>query len=1515
MGELNFGQIRGLGGSQSEGFEEFCCHLARRHSGRPEGGTFTRLRGAGGDGGVECYWEDAKGSEWGWQAKYVFDVDALRAQATKSFKTALEIHPELKRYTVCFPFNPTGPTGRSGTSEKEKLDGMRDRWIDLAKEMGRVVVIDLWGESTLRDIFLEIDSHGGRHRFWFGERMLSDDWFDQHLRAARAYAGPRYNTELNIDHPVSRSIEALGHTPAFRAVVEDRGASLADAVKAFERGVGATRSARGDVPKDTNTIVGDIQAVVDSLSAWALEPSPTHGDVILEAARDALGGVERLEKDLAADLVAKYGDEWGGSSVLTSRPFRHFRAEYQVDFPAAAYDEAIKLRERLRDLCRWLLSPNCLAASACVLLITGDAGVGKTHSLVDAAFSRHNRGLRTILLFGGRFESPGSFWLTAGEQLGLGGLASEDELLDMLDAAGEASGAPLLLTVDGLNESSPRTWWRQHLGPLVEALDTHPHLRLVLSCRSGYVDLTIPRSLRAARYEHTGFLEDRWTAASAFFRHADILPPVTPFLPPEFGNPLFLKLLCDTIDSRGLTEVPPGWNGVSVVFRELLDAKNEKFSHDFGRALATSVVDRVLVDIATELSEQQRTTLPLNTVRRICHEHLGGSQLDLVEWLVGENLLYHDREVRFDADAFGDSDDVVGIAFERLRDYLVARALRGACSVDSKGVAHLSGEVASLVGDRARLFHHYGVVEFLSILLPETLGIELTDFPVSEATTDEVLKLTVRNLQWRDTDYFTDRTAELLSKALDSEHAPLKVSAFGAALAVALKPSVLDAWFFSRHLLGLSMSERDSHWCPFTHFQFENGGEVNTLLKIPDGIDTRRVSFAARERWLCVLTWMFAAPDRRVRDRALRTAVVLAQDAPAVWLSIIERFRFVDDEYVLERLLSAVYGTCLRRRRSPEVQSIAKLVRSSFFADSAQLPTHALIRDLARSIVELAASDGRIEASCLPPYQSKWPLDDSEWHYDEPASEAGTWGLDRVRHSCLQDDFFTYILSDTDRFDSGVKRAKLAKWIVAEVRRLGYGTEAHGKYDAHIVHTQGGGRARPAWAERLGKKYQWIALNRLIGRLADNAGFDESSYCDPLPPNALHGQSRRDIDPGLIAGTPDDAPPESWSDIRYPFEDWASRNDEEWLEKGDDLIEMEDRLLRPFSRDGGEEDWLMLQGLPRWWDDDERPDDAGFRRSVWINVRSFLVPQRGFARTWKWLCERTIEEEPLPDGGHDIYRNIFIGEYPWASAFKTSDYATFKPFRERSFRGEPWPVEILPTCHTLGGEFLEDCSLVNGNTRVTVPIPSLLGRLDWDGDGGYSAPGESPRFVDPSFAVGGFSACLVRRGTLLEYLTKEQMTVVWILRGEKLPGSYDYVGRSNFRHVVCLDPQSGSMRKARRHELQRERVLPMWLSDLYDFKPSSPKEAGPTLFRVNKELNKSLKQGQIDDLDELIQRVDWPRLHFTVRLTVLRVIAVVRTQLKNWRSAVTFVRESLRTDGMDDEEVAMHMRGIEVDEP
>jgi hypothetical protein len=68
----------------------------------------------------------------------------------------------------------------------------------------------------------------------------------------------------------------------------------------------------------------------------------------------------------------------------------------------------------------------------------------------------------------------------------------------------------------------------------------------------------------------------------------------------------------------------------------------------------------------------------------------------------------------------------------------------------------------------------------------------------------------------------------------------------------------------------------------------------------------------------------------------------------------------VDDEYVIERVLTAAYGAVLRAGDATVTEPAAEAVWRSFFVPG-PLPLNALIRDHARLILETA-----LEASVLP---------------------------------------------------------------------------------------------------------------------------------------------------------------------------------------------------------------------------------------------------------------------------------------------------------------------------------------------------------------------------------------------------------------------------------------------------------------------------------------------------------------------------------------------------------------------
>ena len=153
------------------------------------------------------------------------------------------------------------------------------------------------------------------------------------------------------------------------------------------------------------------------------------------------------------DLEARFGR---GSA--DSKQFRSWHAEYQASFPTAHYDRAVDVRTILLELRGWLELPDLRAATSRLLLITGAAGVGKTHSLCDEARARREAGLFTLLLFGAAFSNA-PVWDQIRTQLGLGAEWSMEALFDALCTAAETSGRSLLICIDALNETTPRSYW------------------------------------------------------------------------------------------------------------------------------------------------------------------------------------------------------------------------------------------------------------------------------------------------------------------------------------------------------------------------------------------------------------------------------------------------------------------------------------------------------------------------------------------------------------------------------------------------------------------------------------------------------------------------------------------------------------------------------------------------------------------------------------------------------------------------------------------------------------------------------------------------------------------------------------------------------------------------------------------------------------------------------------------------------------------------------------------------
>jgi len=377
-----------------------------------------------------------------------------------------------------------------------------------------------------------------------------------------------------------------------------------------------------------------------------------------------------------------------------------------------------------------------------------------------------------------------------------------------------------------------------------------------------------------------------------------------------------------------------------------------------------------------------------------------------------------------------------------------------------------------------------------------------------------------------------------------------------------------------------------------------------------------------------------------------------------------------------------------------------------------------------------------------------------------------------------------------------VSRKEMGRWILEHiVSDLGYGGEVLASYDGYMLYTHGGGRGRPGWAERIGKKYQWIALSRLAARLADHVKHKTDRRWEPkvrgVPLVFARG---RDIDPGLLA-TARQARREAavwWLPVEYDFAVVAGQTNAEWVAGSGD-VPSSVGFLQPLPRaDGGE--WQLLEGYPSWSASTREDGDDRFtpHRQVWMQIRGYLVKRKSADRVFRWMARQHFMGSWMPEGAE--FHEGYVGEYPWGILF------TMYPDRWHSRGGgKKAPARLVPVCNSVSSSYEED-AYQNGGITVHVPARVFFhgeAPLRWDGLSGYRDEQGRLRFLDPSATEPGSPALLVDRSYLLDFLRRHELAVVWSVLGEKIfiGGHADASPRLEFSRAHLLD-QSGVLRSS-----------------------------------------------------------------------------------------------------------------------
>jgi hypothetical protein len=768
------------------------------------------------------------------------------------------------------------------------------------------------------------------------------------------------------------------------------------------------------------------------------------------------------------------------------------------------------------------------------------------------------------------------------------------------------------------------------------------------------------------------------------------------------------------------------------------------------------------------MAEATRRQLPLSQAKELVDGSPTAQSKSLFGLLEGESLIAIVEQPA--AFLGGEPEYSVRFTFERVGDHLIAEHLLSI--VGDIEQAFVSGGSLNFLTENGSPTANAGLLEALSIQIPETHDVELID--VLKGV--DLLLLWdpfIAGLQWRNPVYISDRTHELVLEALSDGDTAAK--AFEAILGLAARPKhPLNATFLDQLLRRYSMLARDPFWSRMLETSYSDWSD----RVIPHSGVHRLIDTARRGRldalpddvgrlWTTTLAWFCASPDRRIRDRATMAMVSILCARPSTIVWLVRKFAETEDEYIAERVLLAAYGALLICQSRSHVQETAAELYERYFAE-VEPPLNASLRDHARLIIELGIELGvpppRLERTRYrPPHSSPWPIRLPSQEEVQPFAE------DRERFPQMQlvertglatgTDFARYIVEPVvvNAFDvqtAGLDKLGLFRWFLKRAEELGYPGPGDGCsiFDRDLLAQFGGGRGKPGWAERLGKKYYWTLLRQLVGQLADHLPRKDWSGAPSVPSDDLQGLDLRDLDPTDLRMFARKVPETDHWLFQSPYvfaRPDSPKDDTAWVAEND----LPDIGVALILSDDNANQWHVLD-LPATWRGKRIDRNVNSYRYVGRSIHALTCRIADMGRLNRAFADGSLNSY---DHDPDDYRG-YLAEYPrrWFYRRRLSD--------PRFFVNESAGIDFdyVGIKQLRGGEWERDYSFTRRSLNLLMPSTELIEASDlhWDGHGGWLDAEGVTHVLDPLWYSDKGPGLIIRLTYLDRFLEEKDKILV-----------------------------------------------------------------------------------------------------------------------------------------------------------
>ncbi|MDR0424353.1 MAG: hypothetical protein LBH39_02665, partial [Clostridiales Family XIII bacterium] len=361
---------------------------------------------------------------------------------------------------------------------------------------------------------------------YFADKPLSKAWFREKSELALKGLGLRYNCEFNVPVEYEKSI---GKFLFLQEAIEEINTKKRGTKKEIQ-------GARSLLPVYKDFIDETLQriAVLPDVTQSSVHQCLSWWDAITYGQNQMLDTINTRLEELSG--IAYSAKEEREKYTLQNELSQTRNLMNAIDNIAFSRDEQSLIKDK-------------------VLILKGNAGSGKSHLLGTITESHISHGVPAVLLLGQSLLSDDTVEQQIIQQLGLD--CTFTDFIDILDGIGIETEQQVVLIVDAINESSNTNIWKSGLSRLLQTIETHQNVKLIISVRDGYESLVFSEDVSGricdgsiAQVIHYGFYENTMEAIMQFFDYYNIKFGVSELLQHEFSNPLMLKLYCETRDSN-----------------------------------------------------------------------------------------------------------------------------------------------------------------------------------------------------------------------------------------------------------------------------------------------------------------------------------------------------------------------------------------------------------------------------------------------------------------------------------------------------------------------------------------------------------------------------------------------------------------------------------------------------------------------------------------------------------------------------------------------------------------------------------------------------------------------------------------------------------------------------------------------------------------------------------------------------------------------------------------------------